>query len=222
LGALLVVNATLGFTLSPITSITRVRVKNALPSEEASSRASLERLQGIPYALIHWGWVENRLTLSGAVSRVEHSGTPFGRAVLTLQPTRPVAAIMAPESLSGLFLSDSGRIFASDIDGSRLPQIELPMKSGTSSLSLAAGWEAGHAAGLSRILTENWPGEAWRVVMRDDSSFGVSNGRQTKRLGSLSSPEDALPGLIEAFGSHGASQPAQTESNQEGQPEESP
>lgn len=222
LAVLFGLNLVLGFVLSPITSLTRVRVKNALPSEEESITINLEKLQGIPYALIHWGWVENRLTLSGAVQAVDHTGSPFGRAILTLQPTRPVAAITGPESLEGLFLSDSGRIFPSDIDGSRLPKIELPSDSGDPVLGLAAPWEAGHAAGLSQILAENYPGEEWRVVMRDDSSFGVSNGRQTKRLGSLSSPEDALPGLIEAFGSPGPSQSAQTESNRESQTEESP
>lgn len=197
---LFAINFTLGCFLSPITSVTKAKVIGAHPESHAEIEADLKQLEGIPYALIRRGWVENRLMIDGSATAIEWRGNIFGRAGFTLVPRDSVARVAGDGLSSDMYLDRSGRIYRSSQASDRLVELRIPKRATEATGLLLSGWESStagaFAAGLPTVLGGDLSG--CTITMSEDSAFRLEIAGSKLDLGALPSVEEALE-QVEAF-----------------------
>lgn len=191
---LAIINITAGCFLSPITSLTRLTVAGVHPDSESQVKADMERLVGIPYALLHRGWVENRLLLDGSAESLAWKGNIFGRATLTLKPRRAAAKLFGKDLPSDLVIDSEGSIFRSITPDPNLPQMAVPTRATEATGMLLSGWEAATAGAFSSALQKEVGGNLSPLTIHvsEDSSFSLEIGAKWLELGALASVDEGV------------------------------
>lgn len=196
--SLFAINLVLGCFLSPITSVRKAKVIGAHPESHADIEADLKQLEGVPYALIRRGWVENRLLLDGSASAVEWKGNIFGRVGFTLLPRQAVARVVGEGLPEDMALDKEGRLFRSVHPQSGLVALSIPQRAKESTGLILSGWEAGtagaFAAGLPEVLGGDLTGST--ITMTEDSAFKLDISGSSLDLGALPSVDEALEQVV--------------------------
>lgn len=187
-------NFVLGCFLSPITSLTKIKVIGVHADSQEMVKSDLSQLEGIPYSLIRRGWVENRLLLDGSAAELKWSGNIFGRAAFTLVPRKAVAKVAGEGIPDDMAIDQDGRLYRSTAPLSNLVVLLVPERAKESTGLILSGWEAGTAGAFAKGLPEVLGGDlsSCTITMSEDSAFRLEVSGSTLELGALPSVEEAL------------------------------
>lgn len=187
--SLALLNITAGCLFSPITSLTKLNLTGVHPDAQPQVKEDMERLEGIPYALLHRGWVEDRLMTEGNGQGIKWKGNIFGRASIELVEREAVARIASKGLPDDLVTDGDGRFYRSPQPHSDLPLLLPPERLSEATGMILSSWEAATAG---RFLSELQGIPNLEVSVSEDSSFSVKRGEEWLHLGALASIEDAV------------------------------
>lgn len=198
---LALLNITAGCLFSPITALTKLNLSGVHPNAQAQVTKDMERLEGIPYALLHRGWVENRLMAEGNAQGIKWKGNIFGRASIELVEREAVAKISGKDLPEDLVIDGEGRFFRSVEPHMDLPLLLPPSRLTEATGMILSSWEAATAG---RFLAELQGLPGLEVSVSEDSSFSVKWGDEWLQLGALASVEEAVE-IVKGTQSDGSS-----------------
>lgn len=118
----LLLNIGLGLAFSPLTSLTKVRVVGAAPSDQGRVREILTNLKGVPASRVDPFRVESAAQLRPDVERASFRRNLFGRGLLTFEMRVPVARLTDAEAIG---IDRDGAMFRTDRPMDALPFIRL-------------------------------------------------------------------------------------------------
>lgn len=182
-------NITAGCLFSPITSLTKLTLSGVHPDAQERVKKDMERLEGIPYALLHRGWVEDRLLVEGGAEGISWKGNIFGRASIQLRERTAVARVFHEGMPDDLVIDRDGRFFRSAAPPVGLPLLVSPSRLTEATGMILSSWEAATAG---RFLSELQGLPGLEVSVSEDSSFSVKRGEEWVQLGALASIEEAV------------------------------
>lgn len=186
---LAILNITAGCLFSPITALTKLNISGIHPSAHEQVTKDMERLEGIPYALLHRGWVESRLLAEGGAEGIKWKGNIFGRASIELVKRVAVAKISHEGLPDDLVMDADGRFFRCADPRDGLPLLLPPSRLTEATGMILSSWEAATAG---RFLSELQGLPDLEVSVSEDSSFSVRRGGEWLHLGALASIEEAV------------------------------
>lgn len=191
---LAVLNITAGCFLSPITSLTKLTVAGVHPDSEAQVRSDMEKLGGMPYALLHRGWVEDRLLLDGSAEALAWKGNIFGRATFTLKPREAAARVIGKGFAPDLVIDARGTLFRAVAVDPDLPQINVPERAREATGMLLSGWEAATAGAFASAVRGEVKGSlaSLTIHVSEDSSFFLELEDKVLELGALESIDEGV------------------------------
>lgn len=130
----LIINILAGLMLSPMTSLTRIRVVGAEPFDRQRIEGELTALGGKPVASIKPRAVETSLASAPEVRDVDFTRNWFGRGQVKITYNKPVAKVAGAKAL---FLSDEGVLYTSRQKTGPLPTTDLPESVNRAALTFA-------------------------------------------------------------------------------------
>jgi hypothetical protein len=192
LWVLALANVAAGLAFSPVTSVRKVRVTGAAPTDHARIEAFSQVARGTPALRLTGAKVESLAQANPAVARAEFRRNVFGRGVLEIEMRRPVAA-MAGEVPT--LLADDGTVYPGSAPAG-LPRVRLAPALRAPNLALIGLWESQAIAVLCHGLAARFPEIRWTVEV---DARGVINLGQPRSgrivLGSSERLDEKLAAL---------------------------
>ncbi len=193
LWAIFVVHAIVGLALSPVTSLTLLRVVGAPQFDQSRIRQAVQSVNGTPRLRANSNQIRSLILEKSAVEAVDYRANLFGRGVLTVRYKVPVAIIDEP---NGLMLSSKGQLFSSPIATKNLPVLVPPAELDARNLTIVGGWRTREAAKICEKVITELPPYNWRIGVSKNGFVTLHPGAGAKvELGSFDDSEAKIRAL---------------------------
>lgn len=186
-------NCIAGLLLSPISSLTMLRVDGVAGFDQVRIQRLAQTLRSRPRFLARSNELRSTVLESSAVESVEYRANFFGRGVLTITYKTPVAII---DKQTGLMLSSNGSVYSSPRVPSGLPIIVPPHPQDQKNLSIISDWRTRDSAIICTSLSSYLPNIAWKIEASKTGFVTLIQGEGgIVELGSLSDSEAKIKAL---------------------------
>jgi cell division septal protein FtsQ len=147
---LFLANLGLGIVYSPITSLRKVRVIDAIEQDEPRLRAELASMNDVPFVLVNPRQIETKALQYPDVAEAAFSRNLFGSGILRIGYKTPVAVLEADPEIC---LSDRGELYPARVIPEGLPRLRLHAEATAPTLAYASTWEAKRIAEICKKIS---------------------------------------------------------------------
>lgn len=178
-------NLAFGLLLSPITAARQVRVIGAKPSDQARLTQVLQRLRGVPCAVVDPLALEEQVLRRPDLRRANLSRNLFGQGILSLSYYRPLALV---QGAGNVVLTDGGFLCAVPDAPADLPSLKLFADAGKPSLGFSAVWEPQKIAEVCELAAKQGIIQDLMIEVSVGGSVYLDSG--SKGRVALGAPDD--------------------------------
>lgn len=177
-----ILNVSVGFAYSPITSAIRIKIDGADEGDHVAIAEAVQSLERQPCLRADIVRVQSRILTNPAIESVEIDRSIFGSARVRVKYRKLVARFWTNPKIG---LSEDGSMFHTERDLSKLPVLKLPPDEVRVALGAIATWDSRRFAEFCAAAQKSWPDVELRIEQSEDEGVCLNIGSGRVVLGSL-------------------------------------